>query len=228
MLQPFGNEGRGRIMADQITTDSRLDQVFARIEDQRDGLVALTQELIRIPTVNPPGDAYRPCAELIGERLRKQGFSVEYLRAEGAVGDSDRYPRTNVVARIEGERPGETVHFNGHIDVVEAGKGWTFDPFAATVASGRVSGRGSCDLQGGLAASLIAVLGSSSTVDAERRETHFFGRWARDEWGRTGTRFLADHPGGIRAWLAGSEGYEHAQQRFVDELPGWLAEDSPT
>ena len=144
-------------MADQIATDSRLDQVFARIEDQRDALVELTQDLIRIPTVNPPGDTSRPCAELVGERLRKQGFSVEYLRAEGALGDSDRYPRTNVVARIEGERTGETVHFNSHIDVVEAGQGWTFDPFAATVADGRGYGRGSCDMKGGLAASMIAV-----------------------------------------------------------------------
>src|SRR5690625_6211159 len=144
-------------MADQVATQDRLDQVFARIDDQRDALVALTQDLIRIPTVNPPGDAYRPCAELVGERLRKQGFSVEYLRAEGAVGDSDRFPRTNVVARIEGERPGETVHFNSHIDVVEAGQGWTFDPFAATVADGRVYGRGACGMKGGLAASMIAV-----------------------------------------------------------------------
>jgi len=144
-------------MADQLAADGQLDQVFGRIEDQRDALVALTQELIRIPTVNPPGDAYRPCAELIGERLRKQGFAVEYLRAEGALGDSERYPRTNVVARFEGRRPGQTVHFNGHIDVVEAGNGWTFDPFAATLTDNRVYGRGACDMKGGLAAAIIAV-----------------------------------------------------------------------
>src|SRR5690625_36238 len=144
-------------MADQLAADGQLDQVFGRIEDQRDALVALTQELIRIPTVNPPGDAYRPCAELIGERLRKQGFAVEYLRAEGALGDSERYPRTNVVARFEGQRPGQTVHFNGHIDVVEAGNGWTFDPFGATLTDNRVYGRGACDMKGGLAAAIIAV-----------------------------------------------------------------------
>ena len=43
-----------------------------------------------------------PCAELLGDRLRARGFAIEYLRAEGAVGDSDRYPRLNVVARITG------------------------------------------------------------------------------------------------------------------------------
>ncbi len=146
-------------MAGDVTAkgDARIEKVSHRIEESREELVALTQQLIRIPTVNPPGDAYRPCAELVGERLRKQGFSIEYLRAEGALGDSDRYPRTNVVARIEGEGPGETVHFNSHIDVVEAGKGWAFDPFEGTVADGRVYGRGACDMKGGLAASIIAV-----------------------------------------------------------------------
>lgn len=140
-----------------VEAEAVVERVFARIEESREELVALTQDLIRIPTVNPPGDAYRPCAELVGERLRGQGFAVEYLRAEGAIGDSERYPRTNVVARIEGGRPGETVHFNSHIDVVEAGQGWTHDPFAGTVAEGRVYGRGACDMKGGLAASIVAV-----------------------------------------------------------------------
>jgi len=127
------------------------------VETRRDDLVALTVDLIRFPTVNPPGDAYRPCAEFIGNRLRKQGFEIEFVRAEGTPGDSDRYPRVNVVARIEGSRPGPTVHFNSHIDVVEAGDGWTVDPFVGVVADGRVYGRGACDMKGGLAASIIAV-----------------------------------------------------------------------
>lgn len=134
-----------------------IDALFQRIEAARDELVALTQALVRIPTVNPPGDAYRPCAELVGERLRARGFAVEYLRAEGALGDSERFPRTNVVARIESGRPGPTVHFNSHIDVVEAGDGWTTDPFGGEVRDGRVYGRGSCDMKGGMAASIVAV-----------------------------------------------------------------------
>lgn len=127
------------------------------IEDRREELVALTVDLIRFPTVNPPGDAYRPCVEFIGNRLRKQGFEIEFIRAEGTPGDSERYPRVNVVARIEGSRPGPTVHFNSHIDVVEAGDGWTVGPFGGVVADGRVYGRGACDMKGGLAASIIAV-----------------------------------------------------------------------
>ena len=132
-------------------------QLFRRIADRRDEVAALTQALVRIPTINPPGDAYTPCAELIGQRLATRGFTVSYIRAEGTPGDSERYPRTNVVARIESGRPGPTVHFNSHIDVVEAGQGWTRDPWAGEIADGKVWGRGTCDMKGGLAASIIAV-----------------------------------------------------------------------
>ncbi|QUD86199.1 acetylornithine deacetylase/succinyl-diaminopimelate desuccinylase family protein [Phenylobacterium montanum] len=134
-----------------------LDQVLRRIEDRRDDLVALTQDLIRFPTVNPPGEAYRPCAEYLGERLRRRGFEVTYVRAEGSPGDCDAYPRINMIARREGSRPGPCVHFNGHIDVVEPGQGWTLDPFAGTLKDGRVWGRGACDMKGGLASAVIAV-----------------------------------------------------------------------
>ena len=133
------------------------ESLFRRIAERRDDLVALTRDLIRIPTVNPPGDVYTDCAEFLGRRLAGRGFAVEYVRAEGAPGDSDRYPRTNVIARIEGREPGPCVHFNGHIDVVPAGQGWTVDPFEGVVKDGRVYGRGACDMKGGIAASIIAV-----------------------------------------------------------------------
>jgi len=134
-----------------------LDSLFARIDDQTDALIALTQDLVRIPTVNPPGEGYEPCANLLGDRLTRSGFDVEYVRAEGGIGDSDRYPRTNVIARREGRAPGSTVHFNGHIDVVETGLGWSEDPFGGAVRDGRVYGRGTCDMKGGIAASVIAL-----------------------------------------------------------------------
>ncbi|MEO3385627.1 acetylornithine deacetylase/succinyl-diaminopimelate desuccinylase family protein [Mesorhizobium sp. CAU 1741] len=133
------------------------DKLFQAIERRRDDLVALTAELIRFPTINPPGEAYTPCAEYIAQRLRKSGFETELIRGEGTPGDSDRYPRTNVVARFDGRTPGKTVHFNSHIDVVEAGDGWTVDPFGGDVKDGRVYGRGACDMKGGLAASIISA-----------------------------------------------------------------------
>ncbi len=133
------------------------EQLTRRIDALRDDLVALTQDLIRFPTVNPPGEGYTPCAEYIGRRLKNSGFQVNYFRGEGTPGDTDRFPRTNIMARYEGRGPGPTVHFNSHIDVVEVGPDWTVDPFAALVRDGKVYGRGACDMKGGLAASIIAV-----------------------------------------------------------------------
>jgi succinyl-diaminopimelate desuccinylase len=134
-----------------------LDALTGLIDGRTDELVALTRDLIRFPTVNPPGEAYRPCAEYVGERLARRGFEIEYVRGLGAPGDSDAYPRVNVIARREGSSPGPCVHFNSHIDVVQTGAGWTVDPFEGVVKDGRVYGRGACDMKGGMAASIIAV-----------------------------------------------------------------------
>jgi succinyl-diaminopimelate desuccinylase len=133
------------------------DDLFKLIEERREQLVELTRELIRFPTINPPGEAYQPCAEYIGRRLKARGFQVEYVHAQGTPGDDVRHPRINVIARRAGAGPGPTVHFNSHIDVVQTGGGWTMDPFAGIVKDGRVYGRGACDMKGGLAASIIAV-----------------------------------------------------------------------
>ena len=134
-----------------------LSPLLARIESMRDDLIALTRDLIRIPTLNPPGDCYRDICDYLDTRLTRHGFDTQLVRAMGAPGDSDKYPRWNIVARKEGRHPGECVHFNSHIDVVEVGHGWTFDPFGGDVSDGRIYGRGACDMKGGLAASIIAA-----------------------------------------------------------------------
>jgi succinyl-diaminopimelate desuccinylase len=139
-----------------MATPTDVAPLLAEISARRQDLIELTQALVRVPTINPPGDAYEACARLLGERLRARGFDVTYIRATGAPGDSDSHPRVNVIARKTGTKPGPCVHFNSHIDVVEAGSGWTFDPFGAELHQGRIYGRGTCDMKGGLAASVVA------------------------------------------------------------------------
>ncbi len=142
-----------------------LDTILREIETREGEIVALTRDLIRFPTLNPPGDAYRPCAEYLGQRLARRGMKIEYVRAEGAPGDSDKYPRINVIARHEGKSQGPCVHFNGHLDVVQTGAGWTFDPFGGVVRDGKVYGRGACDMKGGIAAAVVAV---EALIDSNR------------------------------------------------------------
>lgn len=137
-----------------VKSDVPLIQAVAGRED---ALVSLTQDLIRIPTLNPPGRMYREICEYLAARLEAQGWAVELIRAHDTPGDSATYPRWNMVARYAGGRPGECVHFNSHHDVVEVGNGWTVDPFGGEVKDGRVYGRGACDMKGGLAASVIAA-----------------------------------------------------------------------
>lgn len=133
------------------------DQLISEIAARRDDMVALCQDLVRIDTTNPPGEKYSECAHFLGDRLAKSGFGIEYVRGEGAPGDNDDFPRTNVIARLEGKGDGPCVHFNSHLDVVIAGEGWTFDPFGAEIKDGKIYGRGTCDMKGGLAASVVAV-----------------------------------------------------------------------
>ncbi|WP_035871461.1 acetylornithine deacetylase/succinyl-diaminopimelate desuccinylase family protein [Cucumibacter marinus] len=131
--------------------------LFEAIEKRRDDLVALTQDLIRIPTLNPPGEAYLEACEYLDRRLKPLGFETQLIRGFGTPGDSEKYPRWNIIARRDGAHPGQCVHFNSHIDVVEVGHGWTTDPFGGEVKDGKIYGRGSCDMKGGLAASIIAA-----------------------------------------------------------------------
>ena len=127
-----------------------------RVEDKREELISLTQDLIMIPTVNPPGEFYSDCVEYLNKRFKSKGFNTQIIRATGTPGDTDRYPRQNIVANISnGEGP--CVHFNSHIDVVAVGSGWTQPPFEGKVVGDKIYGRGSCDMKGGLAASIIAV-----------------------------------------------------------------------
>ncbi len=133
------------------------DSVLKEIELAREEIVDFACELIRIPTVNPPGEHYRECAELIGHRLTSHGFEVDYLEAVGRPEHTEAHPRVNVVGRRGGRVPRPLVHVNGHIDVVPVGEGWSVDPFAGIVRDHRLYGRGATDMKSGIAAAVFAA-----------------------------------------------------------------------
>ena len=111
--------------------------------DQAD-LVEFAAELIRIPSENPPGQAYTPCARLISRRLRELGLTVRTLNPSGA---------GPCVSGTFGEG-GRALYFSGHYDVVPAQDRAQFQP---VVRKGNLHGRGAADMKGGIAAMAFAV-----------------------------------------------------------------------
>jgi succinyl-diaminopimelate desuccinylase len=133
------------------------DRVLDAVEAAAPEIVAFTSDLIRVPTVNPPGEHYADCARLIGDRIGSFGFDVDYLPAEGSSEHTPAHPRINVVGLRRGRAERPALHLNGHYDVVPPGAGWTVEPFGGLVRDGRIYGRGACDMKAGIAAAVYAA-----------------------------------------------------------------------
>ena len=117
----------------------------------------LTSELVRIDTINPPGNE-RACAEVLGKLLDSAGFSLTYH----AFGDG----RANLIARRGGspEKPG--LCFTGHTDTVPLGLAeWSVDPFSGEISDGKIWGRGTTDMKGGVAAFTVAAIEIADQLD---------------------------------------------------------------
>ena len=133
-----------------------IERILSEVDRAADEIVQFTADLVRIPTVNPPGEAYDACARFLGEYFERRALGVEYIAAEGRAEHTTRHPRVNVIGSRRGG-PGPVVHLNGHIDVVPAGDGWTVNPFGGLVRDGKIFGRGACDMKAGIAAAVFAV-----------------------------------------------------------------------
>jgi succinyl-diaminopimelate desuccinylase len=111
--------------------------------------ICLLQEMIRLKSVNPPGDE-EPVARLIASVLDRYGIRAEVKRLETG--------RANLIARIKGSGKKKSLIFSGHMDTVPPGEiAWTFDPFDGVERDGRICGRGASDMKGGLAAMVVAM-----------------------------------------------------------------------
>jgi succinyl-diaminopimelate desuccinylase len=132
--------------------DGLLETIWRCIDCE--DLVRLVQELVRIPSV------YRP-EKADGNEARVARFLADYLEREGIeVHMEEAAPgRPNVWAVLDGDRPGKTLLFEAHTDVVTEGRAgdWEHPPFGAERVGDRIYGRGACDTKGNLAAAVVAV-----------------------------------------------------------------------
>ena len=126
------------------------------VDELADDLVALLQRLIRIPTVNPPGECYEEFVADFKSVLDELGYATEVHYAPPELAPLGQgLPRPNLIGKLEGDGP--LVHLNGHYDVVPVGNDWTQDPFGGELVDGKIYGRGAADMKSGLAAQIIAV-----------------------------------------------------------------------
>ncbi|MGH2443940.1 MAG: M20 family metallopeptidase [Chloroflexota bacterium] len=126
--------------------ETELEDLRPRVDSEL--VTELTRELVRFPSVNPPGNE-QPAAEHLARRMRDLGLEAQIQQLEP--------DRANVIGRLRGRGEGHLV-FTGHLDVVPTGEqAWQHDPFGAEMVNGEIYGRGSADMKGGVAAMVGAA-----------------------------------------------------------------------
>lgn len=158
-------------------------------------VVALLQQLVRIPSVNPDSHPGTECSNIgeekiarhVGGLLRELGAEVHFEEVQPG--------RPNVVGRfpIRGT-PRARVLLAPHLDTVGVG-GMIIDPFEGEIADGRVYGRGACDTKGTMAAMLAALAEVRERLPDFSTEITFVGLMG-EETGQPGSIDFARHHSG--------------------------------
>ncbi|MGB4274667.1 MAG: ArgE/DapE family deacylase [Bacillota bacterium] len=137
--------------------DELKKNLWMQVDRERDEIINLLVRLIRIRSENPPG-YMDEIAAFIKDYLAQHGIDAYEVRA------SDDHPQS-ILASIGTGSPG--LILNGHMDVVPAGDGskWRFDPFSGTIHDGKIFGRGTSDMKGGLAGIMYAMACAAKHID---------------------------------------------------------------
>lgn len=189
-----------------------MDATVANHQELGALAVGLLSDLVRLNTVNPPGNE-APAQELLAETLTDAGFECELLGAEPG--------RPNLLARLRGDGDGPTLCLLGHTDTVTADPSdWSFDPWSGDVVEGEVRGRGAQDMKGQVAAEAAAAasLGRDGWRP-ERGELLIAAVVDEETGGHLGARWLcSEHAEKVRSDYVINEGggnaFEVGGQRF--------------
>lgn len=163
---------------------SLKEKLWAQVDQEREEIVQLLVRLVRFRSENPPGNT-ADIAGFIKDYLSRHGIDAYEVRAD------DHCPGS-VIAKIG--RRGPRLILNGHMDVVPAGDSekWKFDPFAGTVQDGKVFGRGTSDMKGGLAGIMYAVTRLAPHMDELSGRIVFCAVPDEETMGVWGTKWLLE------------------------------------
>ncbi len=136
-------------------------KIDAYLDRHSTHLGQLLAELVRIPTVNPPGRNYLQFLRAVQPQLRSLGMKTEIVRVPASyarrfVANADDYPRVTLIGRLDAGAA-RTLHFNCHYDVVPTGGRWRYGAFEPKEQGGWLYGRGSSDMKGAIAAVCFAL-----------------------------------------------------------------------
>lgn len=140
-------------------------EIMEAVESHRQEAVELLQKLVRTPSLE--GDE-KACQETVAEKMRSLGLELdmcdppdEELKAHPAYVpvELSYEGRPNVVGIHKGVGGGRSLILNGHVEVVPTGpeETWSRSPWSGHFEDGRVYGRGSADMKGGVVSNLLAV-----------------------------------------------------------------------
>lgn len=145
----------------KTASETDFEKVSSYLSRQESKLIKFLQDLIRVPTINPPGDCYVPCVSILDTKLKSLGMKTQVVRVPAnkqnkVTPDLMNYPRLNLIGRWN-TGAAKTLHFNAHYDVVPVSGNWKFGPFESRVKDGWIYGRGSADMKGAIAACCLAI-----------------------------------------------------------------------
>ena len=129
------------------TLSDLKERALAYLDEQ--ALVQLTQDLVRLRTINPPGDE-AIAAEFVAQRLQQHNMFADVVPHEET-------GRASVVGGLRGSGERAALLFSGHLDTVPAGDNWQRDILSAEIADDKIWGLGTTDMKSGVAALLIAM-----------------------------------------------------------------------
>jgi len=141
------------------------ERALASLDDG--ALVQLTRALVRMRSINPPGDE-AAVATYVAERFERAGMFADTVpHAEAG--------RASVVGGLRGTGERPALLFSGHLDTVPAGDNWQHDILAAEVSDGKIWGLGSTDMKAGVAAMVVAMEAIRRTGVALKGDLLFAG-----------------------------------------------------